>query len=118
MAQPIFLILHIAGMVGIVGLGITLLLMPQLALESKKKISTYFMSAAHTQLITGFILFFIMIQDVNHAKIGVKMLLAIVVAATATMYRKKVKLNQEQNKTLLFTSVFTAIIITIIAFAW
>ena len=116
MIHTIFLILHIAGMLGILGIGFYLLLKKNLESNSRVKTATYLISAAHTQLLTGFILFFIMISQVNHVKIGIKMLLAIVISVVSTIYKKKVSAGQQPSPVLLPIIVVTGVDVTAIAF--
>jgi hypothetical protein len=114
----ILLLLHIFGMVGIIGIGTFLLVKSEISEETKKKLAMFFMSSAHTQLLTGFVLFSMVFNEINHTKIGVKIILAIFIAITATMYRKKIRIRERPNPMLLLTSVSTAIIVTAIAFIW
>ncbi len=118
MVHEIFYVLHILGMAGIIGFGTYLFLKKELIQEQKKKFAGYFMSAAHIQLLTGFILFFLMLAEVNHMKIGIKMLIAIEIAVVATIYKKKISLDKQPNSTLLPLVIVSGIVVTAIAFLW
>lgn len=110
-------LLHVIGMAVIVSIALYLTVKKEISVESRKKFSTYLMSAAHTQLLTGFSLFFLLISEVNHMKIGIKMLLAIIVAIVATIYRKKIAADEAPNPALLRILLATSIVITLVAFA-
>lgn len=116
MVHQILYILHVIGMAAIIGIGLFLLLSKELATDVRKKFATHLMSAAHTQLLTGFALFFLMLSDVNHMKVGIKMLFAIEVAVIATIYRKKIVKDEPVNSLLLLIVFSSAIIATLIAF--
>lgn len=89
MLHELLYALHIIGMASIISISLYFMAKKDLAAEVKKKLSLYLMSAAHTQLLTGFALFFLMLSEVNHMKIGIKMLIAIEIAVVATILRKK-----------------------------
>lgn len=110
--------LHIAGMIGIIGFGSYLFLKKGLAPDVKKKFAVYFLSSAHTQLITGFLLFILLMSEVNHLKIGIKIILAIEIAVTATVFKKKMTGNQPSANIFLLMSLISAVIVTAIAFLW
>lgn len=118
MIHTFLYLLHIAGMLGILGFGTYLLLKKELTAERKNKIAVYFLSSAHTQLLSGFLLFFLLMSEVNHMKIGIKMILAIGIAVTATIYKKKINTSQPSQNLYLKISVVTALIVTAIAFLW
>jgi hypothetical protein len=105
-------------MLGILGFGTYLLVKKDLTVEGKSKIATYFLSSAHTQLLTGFLLFFLLMSEVNHMKIGIKMILAIEIAITATIYKKKLNSSQLSQNLYLVISLVSAVIVTAIAFLW
>ncbi|MFZ4620260.1 MAG: hypothetical protein ACOYNS_06865 [Bacteroidota bacterium] len=117
MLHMVLYLLHVIGMAMIVSISLYLSVKKDIAKESLKKLSTYLMAAAHTQLLTGFSLFFLLISEVNHMKIGIKMLLAIVVAVVATIYRKKIAADESPKPSLLLILLATSIVITIVAFA-
>ncbi len=116
MLHELLYALHIIGMAAIISIALYFMAKKDLAEEVKKKLSLYLMSAAHTQLLTGFALFFLMMSDVNHMKIGIKMLLAIEVAIVATLFRKKIASNETPNPALIIVVLSSAITITVIAF--
>jgi hypothetical protein len=117
MLHEILYTLHIIGMAAIISIASYLLINKESAVPLRKKLSLYLMSAAHTQLLTGFALFFLMLADVNHMKIGIKMLLAIAVAVLATLYRKKIAADEQPNGMFLIILLASSITITIVAFA-
>ncbi|MEI7907176.1 MAG: hypothetical protein WCI84_07445, partial [Bacteroidota bacterium] len=84
--------------------------------ETRKKISLILMSAAHTQLLTGFALFFLLLPNVNHMKIGIKMLIALEVAITTTIFRKKIAQQITPHPSLIWIVVLSALSVTVIAF--
>ena len=117
MVHMVLYLLHMIGMAMIVSIASYLTLKKEITAESKKKLSTYLMSAAHIQLLTGFALFFLLISEVNHMKIGIKMLLAIEVAIVATLYRKKIAANETPNPALLPIVLSSAVVIVVVAFS-
>lgn len=112
----IFYALHILGMAVIILTSSFLIIKKDLQLEQQKKIALYMMSAAHTQLLTGFILFFLLLSEVHHMKIGIKVLFAIDIAVLATMFKKKISQGIIPNKIFLMSIFLSAIFVTIIAF--
>lgn len=116
MLHQILYSIHIIGMVTIVGIGIYLLVNRNISDIFRKKLSLYLMSAAHTQLLTGFVLFFLLLSQVNHMKVGIKILLAIEIAIVATIYRKKIANNEKPNSTFLLIILTSSIAVTLIAF--
>lgn len=108
--------LHVFGMAVIIGISLFLAVKKDIAPEVHKKLSLYLLSAAHTQLLSGFGLFLLMLADVNHMKIGIKMLLAIEVAVFATMYRKKIANNETINPAFILIILSSSILTTVIAF--
>ena len=116
MLHEIFYTLHVAGMAVIVGIAFYLMVNKNYDETVRKKLSLFMMLAAHTQLLTGFALFFLLLPDVNHMKIGIKMLLAIDVAVIATVYRKKITQNVSPNPSLIIIVFLSAIATAIIAF--
>jgi hypothetical protein len=116
MFHQILYSLHIIGMATIIGIGIYLVISKNIAESLHKTLALILMSAAHTQVLTGFFLFFLMLSQVNHMKIGIKMLFAIEVAVMATIYRKKIEKNEKPNAVFLLIAVTSAIATTVIAF--
>ena len=114
--REIFYVLHILGMGVIVACSVFLLILKDLVDEQKKKFSLYLMSAAHTQLLTGLILFFLLLSEVNHMKIGIKILFAIEIAILATIIKKKIYSKLFPGKILILSILLSAIITTLIAF--
>ncbi len=117
MLHEILYTLHIIGMAAIISIASYLLINKEITPPVMKKLSVYLMSAAHTQLLTGFALFFLMLADVNHMKIGIKMLLAIEVAVLATLFRKKIAAGEKPHHLFLIILLASSITITIVAFA-
>ena len=118
MLHDILYILHVLGMVSVLFLSGYLLVRRNIQTALKKKFALYLMSASHTQLLTGFILFFILLSQINHAKIGVKLLLAFVVAALASIYKKKTYSDQQPHPLILPALFITVIVVTAVAFLW
>lgn len=114
--HEIFYVLHILGMMIIIACSALLLVKKDNADEQKKKFSLYLMSAAHTQLLTGLILFFLMLSEVNHVKIGIKILFAIEIAVLATVLKKKIHSNLFPAKILITSILLSSIATTLIAF--
>jgi len=112
----LFYILHLLGMSVVIISASYLLWKNDAAGELRKKIALTLVSASHLQLLTGFILFFLMLSDVNHMKIGIKMLLAIELSVFATILKKKISSGQTPNKFILPTILLTGVTITVIAF--
>lgn len=100
----------------IISLGLYLFFNKKIGIEQNKRLALFLMSATHIQLLTGFALFFLMLSDVNHMKIGIKILLASEIAVVATLYRRKIVKNEIPNSAFLIVVVTSAITITIIAF--
>ncbi len=116
MLHELLYILHVTGMAVIIALSLYLAVKKDLGLETVKKLSLILMSAGHTQLLTGFALFFLMLADVNHMKIGIKMLLAVEVAIVATMYRKKIASEATPSPAFIWIVLLSSISTTLIAF--
>jgi hypothetical protein len=114
--HDIFYLLHVLGMAAVLVSALYLLLKNDASTELRKKIALYLMSASHLQLVTGFVLFFMMLDDVNHMKIGIKMLLAIELSILATIYKKRISASQIPNKFLLPLILVSGIAITAVAF--
>lgn len=116
MLHELLYILHMIGMATIISIALYFMAKKDLSLDLRKKLSLYLMSAAHTQLLTGFALFFLMLSEVNHMKIGIKMLLAIIIAITATLFKKKSAADEVPKSSLIIVILSSAITITVIAF--
>ncbi len=116
MFHQILYSLHIIGMATIIGIGLYLFINKNIAEATRKTLALYLMSAAHTQVLTGFILFFLLLPQVNHMKIGIKMLFAIEVAMLATIYRKKISKDEKPNPVFLLVILITSITTAVIAF--
>ncbi|HAP37213.1 MAG TPA: hypothetical protein DCQ28_15260 [Bacteroidetes bacterium] len=116
MFHQILYSLHIIGMVTLISIGLYLFFNKRITETARKTLALYMMSAAHTQLLTGFILFFLLLSQVNHMKIGIKMLLAIEVAVLSTIYRKKIAKDEKLNPVFLFVILISSIAVTVIAF--
>ncbi len=116
MVHDILYVLHILGMAAIIAIGLYLFINKNLAEETRKKFALYLMSASHIQVLTGFALFFLMLSEVNHMKVGIKMLLAIEIAVVATLYSRKIAKNEAPNPAFLLIVILSAIATTVIAF--
>lgn len=114
--HEIFYLLHVLGMAAVLISAASLLLKNDASTDVKKKIAVYLMSASHLQLVTGFVLFFLMLADVNHMKIGIKMLLAIELSILTTIYKKRISSSQSPNKLLLPIILLSGLTITAVAF--
>jgi hypothetical protein len=108
---------HIFGMILLVGSGLFLLLANP-GESVRNKTAVYLVSAAHTQFLTGLILFLLDISEINPAKYGVKILLVIALIIIATIYRKRLKAGIAPLTFLLPAIVILSFIITGIAFFW
>ena len=118
MIHTIFYWLHIAGMLGVVLLSLDLLFNGKFAQKNKKKTASTLASIAHSQVLLGFVLFYIKLSEINHAKVGIKIILAIFAAVLITIYSKQVKLEKIPNKLFLPVSLLLVFAITAIAFLW
>ncbi|KAB2926029.1 MAG: hypothetical protein F9K22_01690 [Bacteroidetes bacterium] len=78
--------------------------------------SVIMMSAAHTQILTGFILFFMLLTELNHMKVGIKMLLAISLALFATLHHRALKKGVTPARWFMPVIIALGITITAIAF--
>jgi cytochrome bd-type quinol oxidase subunit 2 len=116
MLHNIFYLLHVSGMAVIILTALFLSMKKDISDNIRKKISTILMSAAHTQLLTGFALFFLLLSEVNHMKVGMKMLIAIEVAVVASIFRKKIEKNESPNPALILIILSSAIAVAMIAF--
>lgn len=118
MLHMLLYLLHVIGMALIVGSALYLFMKRSAPIDQRKRPAVLMMSAAHTQLLTGFILFFLLLSEVNHAKIGMKMLLAVVVAILATQYRKTIAANEESSSWKITAILLSSIVTALIAFLW
>jgi hypothetical protein len=116
MLHELLYILHVVGMAVIILSSLYLVAGNIASDESRKKLALVMMSAAHLQLITGFALFFLMLADVNHMKIGIKMLLAIEVAVIATLYRRSVAGTGGPKPIFAVVTLVSSVTATAIAF--
>ena len=117
MYHDILLYLHILGMALVVGSSM-FLLFANPGENSRNKAAVFLVSAAHTQFLTGLILFLLDIAYINPAKYGVKILLVIVLIIIATMYRKGLKEGKIPSRFVLPAIVMLSLAITGIAFLW
>jgi len=114
--HDLFYLLHLLGMAAVIISASYLLWKNDAATDLRKKIAITLMSASHLQLLTGLVLFFLMLSEVNHMKIGIKMLLAIEMAVFATIFKKKISSGQIPNKYLLPLILMSGVTITAVAF--
>lgn len=114
--HEIFYVLHILGMAVLVTCTILLLIKKDITDEQKKKFSLYVISSAHTQLLTGLVLFFLLLSEVNHMKIGIKFLFAIVITVLTTIHKKRISSNIYPNSGLLIGILLSAVITSLVAF--
>ena len=113
MLREILFFLHYVGMIVIVMISLILLIKKEMASELRKKISIYLVSAAHTQLLTGFILSILLFSEIDKFKITIKIVCAIVVAIISTKERKRIMQNGSPNHSMILTIlllVFAAIL--------
>lgn len=118
MLHMLLYLLHVIGMALIVGSALYLVIKRTAPIAQRQKPALILMSAAHTQLLTGFILFFLLLSEVNHAKIGIKMLLAVVVAIMATQYRRKIAAKEEPSASSITIILIASAVTALIAFLW
>jgi len=109
-------ILHVLGMAAIIVTSLYLVAGNIANNDTRKKLSLVLMSSAHTQLLTGFALFFLLLSEVNHMKIGIKMLLAIEVAVIATLYRRSAVGAAPPKQIFALITLVSSIAATAIAF--
>jgi hypothetical protein len=108
--------LHIVGMTVIALITLIFLTKKEMKGEFRKKLSIYLVSAAHTQLLSGFILSILLISEINQLKIIIKIVLAIAVAILSTIERKKITQNLIPNPTMLFLILSLVFSASLIAF--
>lgn len=116
MLHEILYTLHILGMAAIIGISLYLIIQKDQTDSMRKKLALYLMSSAHIQLLTGFALFFLLMSEVNHMKIGIKMLLAIEIAVIATLHRRAIAKNEKPKPVMIIALLTSAISTTVIAF--
>ena len=104
-------------MASIIGAGSYLLFRKSIAAEAKKKVALFLMGWSHTQLLTGFLLFMMKLNSVNHTKIGIKILFAVEISLVATMFVRKLKEGKE-SQALLIIILLSSIATALIAFLW
>ncbi len=118
MISLILYIIHVAGMAGVILISADIIFNGLISKKNKRKAAVFFASFAHAQILSGLLLYVAKFNEVNHMKIGIKMLLGIVVAVLATIYSAKVKENKNPSASLAVYALVLAIIITGIAFLW
>ena len=116
MLHDILFFLHVIGVSAIVLITLILLMKKEMGMELRKKISLYLISAAHMQLLTGFILFILLFSEMNKVKIIMKILLAIAVTIVSTIERKKIARNLIPNPIMMFMILFLVFSASLIAF--
>lgn len=116
MLHELLYTLHVLGMAVIIVTSLYIVAGNIANNDTRKKLALVLMSAAHTQLITGFALFFLMLADVNHMKIGIKMLLAIEVAVIATLYKRSTSGTDAPKQVFALITLISAVTATAVAF--
>ena len=107
MAKTIFLLIHVASV-----LGMLVLLLTQTA-KPAKKLAKGFMHAAMTALVAGFALIGIdsaLNKDVSHGKIGIKFLVLIIIMILGYQNQNKEKLSNSIWATMLGLTVLNVVI--------
>lgn len=88
--RTVLLILHFVGLASLLG---GFLVQTKDIARGKGAVVTAMLHGAMTQLVTGILLVGVIqmgdLGEVNNAKVGVKLLVVIVIAALVFMYRKK-----------------------------
>lgn len=108
-------VLHVGGM-ALLLVSALLVMKNRTATAPPLRWSVVTMSAAHTQLLTGFMLFFMLLSELNHMKVGIKMLLAIAQAVLATMHHRAMKKGRTPARWFVPVIIALGITITAIAF--
>jgi hypothetical protein len=96
--RDLLLFLHLIGMAAVVGGGLVQIASPP------RRITPMILHGGLTQVVTGVLLVGVLEADdadVDHAKIGVKLVVALVIVALAWIYRAR-----EQLSNLLFFGIF------------
>ena len=109
--------LHLLGMVIIVGSGV-FLLAAKPSEKGKNAAALALAGAAHTQFLTGLILFLMGLATINPAKYGVKLLLVVVLIVLSTLYRKDLKKGKAPSSAILPGVVLISLMITGVAIFW
>jgi hypothetical protein len=118
MIHPLLYWLHIIGMISVILLALDLFFNGKFSISNKKSTVSILASISHTQLLIGFGLFMIKFREINHMKVGIKIVLAVLSAILFTMYAKKVKKDLIPSKIILLTGILLILVITAIAFLW
>ena len=116
MLHEVLYILHVLGMATIIITALYIVAGNIASNDTRKTLSMVMMSAAHFQLLTGFALFFLLLSEVNHMKVGIKMLLAIEVAVIATLYRRSAAGKDAPKQIYATVTLISALTATAIAF--
>ena len=106
-AKSIFLLIHVASV-----LGMLVLLITQTA-KPEKTLSKGFMHAAMTALVAGFALVGInsaMDDEMSHTKVGIKFLILIVIMILGYQNQNKPKISNTVWATLLSLTVLNVVI--------
>ncbi|MFZ3393739.1 hypothetical protein TVH25_10800 [Rhodococcus sp. 7Tela_A2] len=113
-AIKIFLILHFIGLAGIIG--------SWLAVVKQPRVVVGMLHGAILQVVTGIALVGLReAQDaveLNHMKIGIKLLIALVILVVAIVGLKKEKKNPGSTAALAHTAGILGIVNVVIAVAW
>ena len=112
-AIKIFLILHFIGLAGIIG--------SWLAVIKEPRVVMGMLHGAILQVVTGLALVGLNEAndaDVNHMKIGIKLVIALIVLAVAIIGVKKEKQNPGSTAVLAHTAGGLGILNVIIAVMW
>ncbi|MFD6895958.1 hypothetical protein ACFWB0_15590 [Rhodococcus sp. NPDC060086] len=112
-AIKIFLILHFIGLAGIIGSWLAVIKDPRVVMGM--------LHGAILQVVTGVALVGLNEAndaDVNHMKIGIKLVIALIILAVAIVGLKKEKQNPGTTAALAHTAGGLAIVNVIIAVMW
>ncbi len=110
--ENVFVLLHLLGMAAIVGSAVFV---------ARGRSTPALLWGARAQLATGLILVGIVEagdEPVNHAKIGVKLLIAIAVAACAEIAAAKVRKGEGERAQLVTAAGWLAVLNAAIAVLW
>lgn len=110
--EHVFVLAHLLGMAAIVGSAVFV---------ARGRATPALFWGARAQLVTGLILvgFAEMGEDpVNHAKVGVKLLVAVAVAACAEIAAAKARKNQGERPQLVQAAGWLAVLNTAVATLW
>lgn len=111
--REILLTLHLLGMAIIVGGYFTVIRSP--------KVLPGMLHASYLQLITGLLLMGLAEMgdgEVNHMKIGIKLVISIAIVVTAFLGRKKVKAGEEVSTGIAHATGGLALVNILIATLW